>query len=114
MLSVLRGAARELGAYRSASQPGTPTAGGGGGGDASAAALPAAAAPSQAQMLLQIAALHKAFLALSEAFLEEQEARQVERADAVKVRVEGGGPVSSCQFAIMLQATLCPVTPPFF
>lgn len=91
VLSVLRGAARELGAYRSASQPGTPTAGGGSSG-ASAAALPAAVAPSQAQMLLQIAALHKAFLALSEAFLEEQEARQAERADAVKVRVQGGGP----------------------
>lgn len=87
VLSVLRGAARELGAYRSASQPGTPTAGGGGstGDAAAAAALPAA--PSQAQMLLQIAALHKAFLALSEAFLEEQEARQAERTDAVKVRM---------------------------
>lgn len=83
VLSVLRGAARELSAYRSSSQPGTPTAGSGG--DAAAAGLPAAPAPSQAQMLLQIAALHKAFLALSEAFLEEQEARQAERADAIKV-----------------------------
>ena len=84
VLSVLRGAARELSAYRSSSQPGTPTAGSGG--DAAAAGLPAAPAPSQAQMLLQIAALHKAFLALSEAFLEEQEARQAERTDTIKVR----------------------------
>lgn len=77
VLSVLRGAARELGAYRSGSQPGTPT---------TAAAAAAPTAISQPQVLLQIAALHKAFLALSEAFLEEQEGRQAERQQAVQVR----------------------------
>lgn len=65
-LSVLRGAVREL----SSSQPGTPTAGGGG---------LAEAAPSNAHLLLQISALHKAFLSLSEAFMEDLNGRQVEQ-----------------------------------
>lgn len=70
---MLRGAARELGS--AASQPGTPRAQGAGGGDGDIAAAP----PSTAHLLLQISALHKAFLALSEAFMEEISQRGVER-----------------------------------
>lgn len=60
VLAVLRGAANELRSYES-SRPGTPTAaggGGGGGGAASGQATP----PSTTHLLLQISALHKAFL----------------------------------------------------
>lgn len=64
VLDVLRGAVRELG---SSSLPGTPTAAG--------AIDDSAAGPSNSHLLLQISALHKAFLALSEAFMEELNGR---------------------------------------
>lgn len=66
LLSALKHAAAELG---SCSQPGTPR-------DADGATAAAAATPSNAHLLLQISALHKAFLSLSEAFLQEMEQRQ--------------------------------------
>ena len=72
VLSVLKSAAAELSAY--SSQPSTPREG------APAAEAPAVAtAPANAHVLLQISALHKAFLSLSEAFLQEMEQRQEER-----------------------------------
>lgn len=84
VLNVLRGAARELGSSQPCSQPGTPTGQGAGLG----ATVPPMAPPSTANLLLQISALHKAFLALSEAFMEELDQRATDH-EQQRAAVEG-------------------------
>ena len=96
-LDALRGAAQAL----SSLQPSAATAAGGAG----TLPLPQQPAPSASHMLLQISALHKAFLALSDAFTEEMAQRQTEqeeqRGALQSVRRECAGKL---QLAAALQA----------